>query len=105
MRTVNLSQPSGSPDPLRTARLTRHLRARLLDFDPGGPEVTAFDEETGTILVRFPGHDTAQILRRLEQKWGILVGQQEGLARFTLSPGISFEDLDYVWGCLFELLA
>ena len=104
MRTVNLSSISKSSDPLRTARLTRHLRARLLDFEPGGPEVISSDEAAGTILVRFPRHDTAQVLRQLKEQYGVCAAQKGDLALFALSPSVSFEDLDYVWGCLFGIL-
>ena len=68
MRTVDLTQAAcAAQDPARTARLTRHLKARLEDFGPGGPEVVDADQGAGTVTARFPGHDTAQVLRELEQ--------------------------------------
>lgn len=102
MRTVDLSLPAREHTS-RTARLTRHLEARLLDFGPGGPEVLAASPEQGRITVRFPGHDTAEVLAGLEEK-GILACSGEGCAVFHLNGRVAFEDLDYVWGCLFELL-
>ena len=102
MRTVDLSLPAREHTS-RTARLTRHLEARLLDFGPGGPEVLAASPEQGRITVRFPGHDTAEVLDGLKAK-GILACSAEKNAVFYLADNVSFEDLDYVWGCLFELL-
>ena len=38
MRQIDLTHPNRVPgSEARVARLTRHLRARLLDFGPGGP--------------------------------------------------------------------
>ena len=94
------------PDPQqaeRTARLTRHLDARLRDFAPGGPEVVSVDQKSGRITARFPGHETHSIVEALERR-RVEVGEEDGLAVFLLSPDIAFEDLDYVWGCLNELL-
>lgn len=105
MRQVDLRRSRPQPgQESRTARLTRHLEARLLDFDPGGPEVLCADQAAGQVTARFPGHDTARVLALLEQEFGISVGLEDGLAVFRLSPDLPFEDLDYLWGCLFELL-
>ena len=105
MKQIDLTQTfSVAPPSERTARLTRHLKARLEDFGPGGPEVVSADPSAGTVVARFPGHDTAQILRCLEEKYDIRIAQEGELARFQLSPSIRFEDLDFVWGCLFEVL-
>lgn len=104
MRNLDLSHPvPHSSDPLRTARLTGHLKARLLDFGPGGPEVPDFDPAAGTVSARFPGKDTAQVLALLEQA-GISAGQEGDRAVFYLRPDTRFEDLDYLWGCLFNIL-
>ena len=76
MRRVDLARPGApSGDRARVARLTRHLKARLEDFGPGGPQVTGVDEASGTVT-----------------------------AVFRLAPSVRFEDLDYVWGALFEVL-
>ena len=112
MRTVDLTQAAcaaqdparTAQDPARTARLTRHLKARLEDFGPGGPEVVDADQGAGTVTARFPGHDTAQVLRELEERWGVRAAREGELALFRLSQAVSFEDLDYVWGCLFDIL-
>lgn len=42
MRQVDLTQTAGdNRDPARVARLTRHWKARLEDFGPGGPQVVS----------------------------------------------------------------
>jgi len=87
----------------RLARLTRHLNARLLDFGPGGPEVLLCDSDQGMVAARFPGHETAQVISGLEAR-GFLPSQVGDQAVFYLSPEIRFEELDRLWGCLFELL-
>ena len=105
MRQIDLTRAAGGDrDPARVARLTRHWKARLEDFGPGGPQVVSADEETGAVTARFPGHDTAQVLQRLEKQCGVRAVQEGELALFRLSPQVRFEDLDYVWGCLFDIL-
>ena len=48
MRQVDLTQAAGdNRDPARVARLTRHWKARLEDFGPGGPQVVSADEGNG----------------------------------------------------------
>lgn len=105
MRTVSLTVPADRPSP-RLARLTRHLHARLLDFGPGGPEVLCADQSRGIVTARFPGHDTAQVIDELEHRCRVSVTLSDDgeLARFCLGNDTPFEDLDYVWGCLFDLL-
>ncbi|MCF2662808.1 hypothetical protein [Pseudoflavonifractor phocaeensis] len=106
MRNVDLKTARSTPGQENiTARLVRHLDARLRDFGPGGPEVLEADQNAGVVTARFPGHDTARVLGRLEGEYGVSAGQENGLAVFRLSPDVPFEDLDYVWGCLFDLLS
>ena len=91
MRRVDLARPGApSGDRARVARLTRHLKARL--------------EASGTVTARFPGQDTGGVLDRLERDWGVTVLQDGEDAVFRLAPSVRFEDLDYVWGALFEVL-
>lgn len=105
MRHVDLSRSRPQPGQEdRAARLTRHLEARLRDFGPGGPEVLDSDQQTGRITVRFPGHKTAEVLDLLSSRFGVSAALEEEQAVFYLSPDIPFENLDYVWGCLFEVL-
>lgn len=105
MKYVDLKtpRPAAGQEAL-VARLVRHLEARLKDFGPGGPEVLQADQENGLVAARFPCHDPSQVLARLEQEHGILAVTDHDSAVFRLSPDTRFEDLDYVWGCLFELL-
>ena len=106
MRTVDLKTARPAPGrDARIARLVRHLDARLRDFGPGGPEVLEADQASGVVTAHFPGHDTARTLARLEAEYGVSAGLENGTAVFRLSPDTRFEDLDYVWGCLFELLS
>ncbi len=102
MRHIDLTQPAPEPSP-RLARLTRHLAARLADFGPGGPQVVLCDQSRGFVAARFPGHETAQVLQGLAG-FGVAAVQDGELARFWLRPDGRFEDLDYLWGCLFALL-
>lgn len=104
MRTVFLNAPDAAPeDPQRLAALTRHLRARLLDFGPGGPALGEVDEAHGVISAQFPGHDFSQVAAALEGM-GVHLALENDTARFYLHSHTRFEDLDYVWGCLFEVL-
>ena len=106
MRQIDLTHPNRVPgSEARVARLTRHLRARLLDFGPGGPEVLSADEAAGAVRARFPGHDAAKILDRLAASAGVRARLDGDCALFLLSPDTRFEDLDYLWGSLFDLLA
>ena len=106
MRQIDLTHPNRVPgSEARVARLTRHLRARLLDFGPGGPEVLSADEAAGAVRARFPGHDAAKILDRLATSAGVRARLVGDCALFLLSPDTLFEDLDYLWGSLFDLLA
>ena len=105
MRQVILKTACHTPgQENRIAQLTRHLSARLQDFGPGGPQVLDADQKSGFVSVRFPGDDTRAVAAQLEQTSGILVALEDDCAVFYLSPNTRFEDLDYVWGCLFNIL-
>ena len=105
MRTVPLHIPQtchNNPD--RAARLARHLEARLLDFGPGGPEVVLCDQDKGIVTARFPGHDIRAVTEQLSTRFGVTTASEGDCAVFHLTDQTPFEDLDYVWGCLFDLL-
>ena len=104
MRTVLLNSYAPRPGAPRLGRLTRHLVARLLDFGPGGPQVLARDEEAGSVRAVFPGHATQDILSALERSCGVYARSEGDEALFLLQEDTRFEDLDYLWGCLFDLL-
>ena len=105
MRAVDASRAAPrAGDPLRLARLTRHLAARLEDFGPGGPRVRSADQGSGLVRAFFPGRSPSELADRLARDFGVLVRPEADCVAFQLSPEISFEDLDYVWGCLFEIL-
>ena len=44
MRTVQMDVPWTGEESPRLARLTRHWKARLEDFEPGGPQVLLADQ-------------------------------------------------------------
>lgn len=88
----------------RVARLTRHLKARLEDFGPGGPEDIQADQTTGTVRFRLPGKDSAWLQQQLGERWNIQIQVEDGLAVCRLGPDTPFEGLDRLWGCLFELV-
>lgn len=98
-----ISLPQGY-DPEQLARRVRHLAARLRDFGPGGPELLSADQTTGQVRARFPGHSADDIRRQLEERFGIRTRLDGDALLFQLTPRIAFEELDHVWGCLFELL-
>lgn len=102
--TIQLDRPCspGEQSP-RLTRLTLHLQARLLDFAPGGPQVLACDSKIGRVAARFPGRDTSQVWAELAQR-GFHAALEEDCAVFYLSPALRFEDLDRLWGTLYELL-
>ena len=113
MREIDLrhTYSAAGKEALR-ARQVRHLEARLRDFGPDGPEVLEADQASGTIFARFPGRSTKMPWSRsnrattlsVERDHGILVDLEGDRAVFHLSPQVSFEALDYVWGCLFQIL-
>lgn len=105
MKAINLRDPAPCQEqPERQARLVRHLAARLQDFGPGGPELICADQDSGRVCARFPGHSCGQIVSRLEKEFGVLSGVEGDCVLFRLSPGVQFEELDYLWGCLYQLL-
>lgn len=83
---------------------TRHLYARLQDFGESGPVITDWSQEQGKISVAFPSHSVAYIQQTL-QTYGIACPIEQGCLVFYLSEDIAFEDLDYVWGVLFQILS
>lgn len=104
MRNVSFMAQTTQVGEMPIPQLTRHLTARLEDFGPGGPKVLDSNQQTGVIVAIFPGHDTEAVLSRLSAEYGVAVEQEGDRAIFCLNPEIPFEDLDYVWGCLFNIL-
>ena len=100
--TQNITPTPGQAS--RVARLTRHLKARLEDFGPGGPEVIQADQERGVVRFRIPGKDSGWLQAQLRERWDIQIAVEDGLAVCRLGPDIAFEQLDRFWGCLFELV-
>ena len=92
-------------DPDRLARLVRHCKARMEDFGPGGPQVLAADQGAGRVTLHFPGQDRDRdrVLSALARQ-GIFLAKTEDGAAVCLDDGVRFEDLDRLWGSLFEVL-
>ena len=105
MRTVDFTRRCPASDPERRAALTRHLNARLLDFDPGGPEVLLCDQESGLIRVHFPNRAPHRAAAALSAEYHIQTTPTSDYLELYLNETIQFEDLDYVWGCLVQLLS
>ena len=106
MRAVDFTRLCPAPsDPERRAALTRHLNARLLDFAPGGPEVLLCDPESGLLRVRLPNRSPHQAAAALSAEYHIQTIPASDYIELYLNETIPFEDLDYVWGCLFQLLS
>ena len=106
MRIVDFTRPCPTPsNPERRAALTRHLNARLLDFDPGGPEVLLCDPESGLIRFCLPDLSAHRASAALSMNYQIQTIPASDYIELYLNETIPFEDLDYVWGCLFQLLA
>lgn len=104
MRTLDYTAPClEGEDGQRIARLVRHLAARLEDFGPGGPEVVSANQSTGVVLARFPGHRLEEVADGLERR-GILAAREGETAAFYLNGSHRFEDLDRLWGCLYDIL-
>ena len=106
MKAIDLSAPAASSgSPARLARLVRHLEARLADLGPGGPQAISACQQTGLVLARFPGHSPQSLADTLKENFGIQVRSEGDFVAFQLTPDLSFEDLDYVWGSLFQLVS
>ena len=103
MDLTKVERPAPNQAP-RVARLTRHLKARLEDFGPGGPEVVQADQEHGVIRFRVPGKDSLELQNQLWERFQIRTAVEAGLVVCRLNPQIAFEQLDRLWGCLFELI-
>lgn len=104
IRVVDLSiSPAYPKNSEHLARLVRHLQERLKDLGPNGPSLSPC-QESGRITALFPSYSSAELAENLAQRFGVLVQAAENEVIFNLSPDLPFEDLDYVWGCLFQLL-
>ncbi len=105
MRTVSLDKKAGTPaQPERLARLTRHLCARLLDLGAASPELERVSQEEGSLTARFPGRRAEELAQRLREHGVLCTGEGERVC-FHIPEELPFEDLDYVWGCLFQILS
>lgn len=117
MRTVLLNHCPAATDAApegRRARLLRHLLGRMLELEEDGLRVDGpadpFALRAPLVSVGFTGRDNREMARRLEQEYHILVscaGSTDtpgGLLRLCPAPDVTFEDIDYVQGAVYQLL-
>ena len=107
-----------------TARLTRHLMGRMLELREDGAVILGpqdpFAPRAGLVSVDFTGHDNGEMAFLLESEYGIatrtglhcaplahkaLGSFPQGAVRFSVGRATTFEDIDYVQGAVYELLA
>ncbi len=102
MRTIDLTRTIPADSGEWNARKIRHLTARLRELGEGRVRFLSSDPPGGLLRVTFPDLGTARVLRHLASR-GVQVEERDAEAVFHLSSEASFEDLDYIWGCLDEL--
>ena len=66
--------------------------------------VTDWSQEQGKLSVSIPNHSAIQMQQALKQ-YGITCPVEQEKLVFYLSEQIAFEDLDFVWGVLFQILS
>ena len=107
MRTVLMNHaPVPSDD--RRARLLRHLLGRMLELEEDGLRVDApaapFAFHGSLVSVAFTGRENREMARHLEKEYHILVSCTDGGILLCPAPGVTFEDIDYVQGAVYQLL-
>lgn len=107
MRTVLMNHAPVPPDEAK-ARLLRHLLGRMLELEEDGLRVDApadpFDFHGPLVSVAFTGRDNREMARRLEEEYHILVSCTDDGILLCPAPGVTFEDMDYVQGAVYQLL-
>lgn len=106
----------------RVRRLTRHLIARLREYEEDGLRVLGTldaRKQVGVVSVGFSGIDNAEAAFRLERDYGIqtrcglhcapmahqtLGTFPHGTVRFSVGPFTRFEEIDYLQGAVGEIL-
>lgn len=86
----------------RVGRLARHLRARMMELEENGLEIRDFREEEGLVSVAAP--DQENLAGRLRWEHGIHGKPIQDGVELWVNPRTAFEELDGVWGALYELL-
>lgn len=107
MRTVVLSHCPIPSDKTR-AKLLRHLLGRMLELVEDGLLVDApadpFLFWAPLVSISFAGRDNGVMAHRLEEEYHILVSCTDGGILLCPAPGVTFEDIDYVQGAVYQLL-
>lgn len=116
MRTVLMNHcPAAAVAPAgQRARLLRHLLGRMLELEEDGLWVDApadpFLFRAPLVPVSFTGRDSREMARRLDREYHILVScpgpsrTPGGPLCLCPAPGVTFEDVDYVQGAIYQLL-
>ena len=107
----------------RERKLGGHLWARMMELEEDGLRVLGPDdpaERTGVVSVDWTGGDNGELAFRLEREYGVqtrcglhcapaahktLGSFPQGAVRFSVGPFTTFEDIDYVQGAVYELIA
>lgn len=103
----------GTPEPesrvsRRRRLLGRHLWARLHEYEGIGLTLSGpcFEEQSGFVLVDFPGRDNGEMVRLLSQDYGVCTCLlPQGKVSFCVGEDTTFEDIDYVQGAIGALLS
>lgn len=108
----------------REARVIRHLVGRMAELEEDGVRILGsadpFSPRAGVVSVDFTGRDNGEIAALLAEEYGIatrcglhctpmahrtLGTFPQGAVRFSIGPFVTFEDVDYVQGAVYSLLA
>lgn len=107
MRTVALNHCPIPSDKIR-AKLLRHLLGRMLELVEDGLSVDApadpFDFHDPLVSVSFSSRDNKEMSRRLKEEYHILVSCTDGALLLSPAPDVTFEDVDYVQGAVYQML-
>lgn len=107
MRTVALNHCPIPSDKTR-AKLLRHLLGRMLELVEDGLSVDVpadpFDFHAPLVSVSFSGRDNKEMARRLKEEYHILVSCTDGALLLSPAPDVTFEDMDYVQGAVYQML-
>jgi hypothetical protein len=89
------------------AQLARHLSARLEELEDGCILLRGWERAAdGQVTARFPGQDAAALARRVADCVPVRCEAEEpDILHFWLTPNDRFEELDAIWGVLFESIS
>ena len=106
MSRLELSRPAfclDGEERERVRRLARHLHARMAELEEDGLEIRAFREEEGLVAIAVPEQEN--LAGRLRWEHGVHGAVKDGSVELWVTPATAFEDLDSVWGAVYEILS